>query len=247
MTPAKLASYYQPRPYLLRVPQRPKKYFLLEWPGEASSELVAQYPFLDHRVTDECDNVVGAIKNTLWLLKQGQPARLVLPFYMAKRYMLPNHRKFCTDMPMLPFGMPDLTYSFPNAVGTPGAWLRELTNHCKDAHGRVYPELWTRAILSMAEGEALVPAVGRAFRETQPALTQALHQFTTRGNLLSRSSLVRDFETTLAPGTQTPYFKTGRKALDFFCDYGALAREGSGRVRWSNLFATAFLSLDSKP
>jgi hypothetical protein len=214
---------------MLRIPQRPGKYFYLHWPGEESLDLLSQYPFIDHKISHDCDNPLGVIKNTIWLLRQGQHARLVLPFYMRK-YIPPAYRSHITEMPMLPKALPDKS---------------DLAKHCQDAQGRVYPALWTLAKQHLLAGEGVIPAVGMAVHTLQPPLINSLQQFAPRGHLLRRWSLVRDFETVLRPGTKTPYFKTGRKLLDFFCDYGALAREGSGRVRWSPLFSSYFIFLDN--
>lgn len=241
LSPSEYEKYRVPYQRVLTIPARENKIFYLEWPGYEDCVLASTYPYTDNRIPHDCANPRGMIYDATWLRKRGYESRLLLPFYMRK-FIPAHYRKFKTDFPMLIPGVPILG-DFANAPA-PGAWYKELAAHCQFANRRVSPAIFSRAIKYLAAGEAVAPAAAHALADYAPGFTGSLVQFAKRDDLLRRESLVRSFECMLTPGTATPYFKTGKALLDFFCDYGALTRLGKGRVGWSPIFANYFISID---
>lgn len=178
--------------------------------------------------------VRAAVLRTLALVKTGLDVRLFMPFY-ASRFVPYQHHRFISEGPG--------RYGLKHCSAGVDA---ELASLARDATGHYYPAVINVAREFVANRVAPVPALAEAYRRWAPGVLQVLWQFADRKTLLGDYQLVRDWERVQAVALPTEYYRTGREAMEFLVNFGALKREGAGRLRWGPLYKNVFLYLTTK-
>ncbi len=194
------------------------------------------------------EDVRQAVIRTLRLAKMGMKVDLLIPFY-ATKYVPANRHNLIAAVPHsnysewnLSFRLPAITRGRVNwTPKTYPGWLTELTTNCRDARGYVYPMLWQDALKRLCQGEFLMSAIGNAYEKWAPGIVSGLAEFATdKKTMLDRIQLVRRWERVKVTEYRCDYYRNGRDAMDFMVDFGAIAREGKGRIKWGPLFANYY-------
>jgi hypothetical protein len=190
------------------------------------------YDVTRHQVRD-------AERTAMALHHLGYDVKVYLPFYASRFVKL---RRYVAEGPSI-----DPSYIPRHLLKCTGGepveikgWLKELTKLCADARGTVYPALWTDALYQVTYGEGLVAAVCNAYENWAPGIMRSLEEFVPSPKELLTYQLVRDWERKKTLQTRSDYFRTGKEALEFFVNFGAVRREGHGRLTWGPVYATFF-------